>query len=111
MAPSTCLASSVSSFACRNLSLLKAPHSKVQAPGFSVVPVECAHKKGAGSTKNGRDSVSKRLGVKIYGDQACIAGNIIVRQRGSTVGSTSWRTSIFGLDTSVIVANDLLLLE
>tara|TARA_B100001175_G_C19480704_1_gene626979 strand:- start:1479 stop:1733 length:255 start_codon:yes stop_codon:yes gene_type:complete len=42
-----------------------------------------AHKKGAGSSKNGRDSLSKRLGVKIYGGQAIIAGNIIVRQRGT----------------------------
>lgn len=42
-----------------------------------------AHKKGAGSSKNGRESHSKRLGVKIYGGQAAIAGNIIVRQRGT----------------------------
>lgn len=42
-----------------------------------------AHKKGAGSSRNGRDSQSKRLGVKIYGGQAAIAGNIIVRQRGT----------------------------
>ena len=42
-----------------------------------------AHKKGAGSSKNGRESHSKRLGVKIYGGQATIAGNIIVRQRGT----------------------------
>ncbi len=42
-----------------------------------------AHKKGAGSSKNGRESHSKRLGVKIYGGQACKAGNIIVRQRGT----------------------------
>ncbi len=42
-----------------------------------------AHKKGVGSSKNGRDSKSKRLGVKIYGGQACAAGNIIVRQRGT----------------------------
>ncbi|MEN8697664.1 MAG: 50S ribosomal protein L27 [Bacteroidia bacterium] len=42
-----------------------------------------AHKKGAGSSKNGRESESKRLGVKIYGGQECIAGNIIVRQRGT----------------------------
>jgi large subunit ribosomal protein L27 len=42
-----------------------------------------AHKKAGGSTKNGRDSVSKRLGVKRYGGQAVIAGNIIVRQRGT----------------------------
>ena len=43
-----------------------------------------AHKKGAGSSKNGRESHSKRLGVKIFGGQAAIAGNIIVRQRGTT---------------------------
>ena len=42
-----------------------------------------AHKKGAGSSKNGRESHSKRLGVKIFGGQVCIAGNIIVRQRGT----------------------------
>ncbi len=42
-----------------------------------------AHKKGAGSTKNGRESHSKRLGIKIFGGQLAIAGNIIVRQRGT----------------------------
>jgi large subunit ribosomal protein L27 len=42
-----------------------------------------AHKKGVGSTDNGRDSKSKRLGVKLYGGQAARAGNIIVRQRGT----------------------------
>lgn len=42
-----------------------------------------AHKKGEGSVKNGRDSHSKRLGVKIYGGQPALAGNIIVRQRGT----------------------------
>ena len=42
-----------------------------------------AHKKGAGSSKNGRESESKRLGVKIFGGQDIIAGNIIVRQRGT----------------------------
>ena len=42
-----------------------------------------AHKKGAGSSKNGRESESKRLGVKIYGGQTITAGNIIVRQRGT----------------------------
>ena len=42
-----------------------------------------AHKKGEGSVKNGRDSQSKRLGVKIYGGQPAIAGNILVRQRGT----------------------------
>ena len=43
-----------------------------------------AHKKGAGSTKNGRDSISKRLGIKVYGNQAIKAGGIVVRQRGLT---------------------------
>jgi large subunit ribosomal protein L27 len=43
-----------------------------------------AHKKGVGSSKNGRESHSKRLGVKIFGGQTAIAGNIIVRQRGTT---------------------------
>ena len=42
-----------------------------------------AHKKGVGSSKNGRESASQRLGVKIWGGQQCIAGNIIVRQRGT----------------------------
>lgn len=42
-----------------------------------------AHKKGVGSSKNGRESASQRLGVKIWGGQKVVAGNIIVRQRGS----------------------------
>jgi large subunit ribosomal protein L27 len=42
-----------------------------------------AHKKGAGSSRNGRDSESKRLGVKLFGGQKAKAGNIIVRQRGT----------------------------
>ncbi|MEO1751861.1 50S ribosomal protein L27 [Thiofaba sp. EF100] len=42
-----------------------------------------AHKKAAGSSRNGRDSESKRLGVKLYGGQMAVAGNIIVRQRGT----------------------------
>ena len=42
-----------------------------------------AHKKGVGSSKNGRESASKRFGVKIFGGEACKAGNIIVRQRGT----------------------------
>ena len=42
-----------------------------------------AHKKGEGSVKNNRDSQSKRLGVKIYGGQPAVGGNIIVRQRGT----------------------------
>ncbi len=44
-----------------------------------------AHKKGQGSVKNGRDSRSKRLGVKKFGSQAVVAGNILIRQRGTKV--------------------------
>ncbi len=44
-----------------------------------------AHKKGLGSTKNGRDSISKRLGVKTFGGQAVTAGSIIMRQRGTKI--------------------------
>ena len=42
-----------------------------------------AHKKAGGSSRNGRDSAGRRLGVKLYGGQAAIAGNIIIRQRGT----------------------------
>jgi large subunit ribosomal protein L27 len=48
-----------------------------------------AHKKAGGSTKNGRDSHSKRLGVKRYGGEAVLAGNIIIRQRGTPVRAGS----------------------
>ncbi len=44
-----------------------------------------AHKKGVGSSKNGRDSESKRLGVKKYANESVVAGNIIVRQRGTKI--------------------------
>lgn len=44
-----------------------------------------AHKKGGGTTRNGRDSESKRLGVKVYGGQSINAGGIIIRQRGTRV--------------------------
>lgn len=47
--------------------------------------IQNAHKKGAGSTKNGRDSKGQRLGVKIYGDQVAKPGSIIIRQRGTKV--------------------------
>nr|GMC48666.1 50S ribosomal protein L27, chloroplastic [Ipomoea batatas]GMC52748.1 50S ribosomal protein L27, chloroplastic [Ipomoea batatas]GMC55674.1 50S ribosomal protein L27, chloroplastic [Ipomoea batatas] len=59
----------------------------VSFPLKSPVPltIESAHKKGAGSTKNGRDSPGQRLGVKIFGDQAAKPGSIIVRQRGTKV--------------------------
>jgi large subunit ribosomal protein L27 len=42
-----------------------------------------AHKKAGGSSRNGRDSAGRRLGVKLYGGQSCLAGNILVRQRGT----------------------------
>ncbi|CAA6664041.1 unnamed protein product [Spirodela intermedia] len=73
-------------------SVFKGEHSLLGAGGrasvsFPLNPapltIEAAHKKGAGSTKNGRDSKGQRLGVKIYGDQAAKAGAIIVRQRGT----------------------------
>ncbi|RYM35101.1 50S ribosomal protein L27 [Brumimicrobium glaciale] len=66
-----------------------------------------AHKKGVGSSKNGRESESKRLGVKIFGGQAAIAGNIIVRQRGTkhhpgvNVGIGKDHT-LFALTTGVV---------
>ena len=66
-----------------------------------------AHKKGAGSSHNGRESHSKRLGIKIYGGQMVVAGNIIVRQRGTVhhpgenVGLGSDHT-IFALTDGVV---------
>jgi len=48
-----------------------------------------AHKKAGGSTRNGRDSHSKRLGVKVFGGEAVLAGNIIIRQRGTKVRAGS----------------------
>ena len=60
-----------------------------RASPMPMVPltIEAAHKKGAGSTKNGRDSVSKRRGVKVYGGQPVPAGGIIIRQLGTKVSS------------------------
>ncbi|EPS70927.1 hypothetical protein M569_03836 [Genlisea aurea] len=55
----------------------------VSVPMKSPPTIESAHKKGAGSTKNGRDSPGQRLGVKVFGDQLAKAGSIIVRQRGT----------------------------
>ena len=53
----------------------------------TTVSIEAAHKKGAGSTKNGRDSESKRRGIKVFGGQPVRAGGIIYRQTGSTVSA------------------------
>jgi len=67
-----------------------------------------AHKKGAGSSNNGRESESKRLGIKIFGGQLAIAGNIIVRQRGtkhhpdSNVGMGKDHTLFALIDGTVI---------
>jgi large subunit ribosomal protein L27 len=66
-----------------------------------------AHKKGGGSTRNGRDSTAKRLGVKIYGGQQVLAGNIIVRQRGTRIhpGANVARSgddSLFALADGVV---------
>ena len=63
-----------------------------------------AHKKGVGSSKNGRESESKRLGVKIFGGQAIIAGNIIVRQRG-TVHNTGENVGL-GKDHTLFALTD-----
>ncbi|KAJ7946169.1 50S ribosomal protein L27 [Quillaja saponaria] len=59
------------------------PKLSISFPRKTPLTIQNAHKKGAGSTKNGRDSKGQRLGVKIFGDQAAKAGSIIVRQRGT----------------------------
>jgi len=63
-----------------------------------------AHKKGAGSSHNGRESHSKRLGIKIYGGQICKSGNIIVRQRG-TVHNAGQNVGI-GVDHTLFALSD-----
>jgi len=63
-----------------------------------------AHKKGAGSSHNGRESHSKRLGIKIYGGQIAIAGNIILRQRG-TVHHPGLNVGI-GVDHTIFALTD-----
>jgi len=64
----------------------------------------CAHKKGVGSSKNGRDSESKRLGVKRYDGQVVKAGNILVRQRGTKIHPGN-NVMIGGDDTLFAVAD------
>lgn len=76
---------SLSSNSLLGVSLPIAPKFSVSFPLKSPLTIESAHKKGAGSTKNGRDSPGQRLGVKIYGDQVAKPGSIIVRQRGTKV--------------------------
>lgn len=58
--------------------------------------MQAAHKKGAGSTKNGRDSNAQRRGVKVYGMQRVKAGGIIVRQLGTKVGNGGYVVEIWG---------------
>ncbi len=65
-----------------------------------------AHKKGVGSSKNGRESAAQRLGVKIWGGQKCVAGNIIVRQRG-TVHYPGTNVKIGKDDTLYAVADGI----
>ena len=72
-------------FACGNRLQHRQPLRVAVPVPFSV---EAAHKKGGGSTKNGRDSKSKRRGVKVYGGQPIRAGGIIVRQLGTKVQLT-----------------------
>lgn len=76
--------SSSSSFLKGDFGSLHVGHKfSVSFPLESPLKIESAHKKGAGSTKNGRDSPGQRLGVKIFGDQVAKPGAIIVRQRGT----------------------------
>ena len=78
------LNSTQSSFRCGSrLQQQARPRPALLAPG--PLHIEAAHKKGGGSTKNGRDSKAKRRGVKVYGGQPVKAGGIIVRQVGATV--------------------------
>ncbi len=69
-----------------------------------------AHKKGMGSTKNGRDSISKRLGVKKSDGQAVISGNILVRQRGTKIHPGT-NVMIGGDDTLFAVADGVVRYE
>ena len=67
-----------------------------------------AHKKAGGSTRNGRDSHSKRLGVKAFGGESVLAGNIIIRQRGTKVRAgnnvgTGTDHTLFALKTGQVV--------
>ena len=82
------LSSKLSAFATR---VAPAPNRVAErAPRTAVI--ECAHKKGTGSTKNGRDSNPKYLGVKKYGEEKVQVGSIIVRQRGNKVRRASRAT-------------------
>jgi len=70
-----------------------------------------AHKKGAGSTKNGRDSNSKRLGIKSFGNQKVKAGNILVRQRGMIFKpglnvKSGKDFTLFALNNGIVIYNN-----
>ena len=104
------------SLAPTTTTFLRGDRASLSVGGAVGVPVparrltiQMAHKKGAGSTKNGRDSKGQRLGVKIYGDQVAKPGAIIIRQRGTRVLPSSlapfaslpryWFALLFGLIT------------
>lgn len=74
---------SSSSFLSGDVSFASSSSVAPRPNGAFNLTIEAAHKKGSGSTKNGRDSISKRLGVKVYGDQPAQPGSIIVRQKGT----------------------------
>mmetsp|Transcript_20602 Transcript_20602/g.52810 ORF Transcript_20602/g.52810 Transcript_20602/m.52810 type:complete len:163 (-) Transcript_20602:55-543(-) len=107
MASLSMLSSRSSGFAASGRAQLANGASLRVAPVAAPLRIEAAHKKGAGSTKNGRDSNSQRRGVKVYGDQAVKAGGIIVRQVGNTwhagagVGQGKDYT-LFALDSGVV---------
>jgi large subunit ribosomal protein L27 len=84
MASLSMLSSRTSGFASSGRSQLGAASTASLRVPVAPLRIEAAHKKGAGSTKNGRDSNSQRRGVKVYGDQAVKAGGIIIRQVGNT---------------------------
>ena len=79
--------SAASSLFAGDSRLPSAADASASLPCSPGLVIEAAHKKGSGSTKNGRDSNPKMLGVKIYGDQVAKPGAIIVRQRGTKVTS------------------------
>lgn len=86
------------------------PRLSVSHSSSFPLTIEAAHKKGAGSTKNGRDSRGQRLGVKIFGDQVAKPGAIIVRQRGTkvltthpTLSSSSISVSIKSISAFIVV--------
>jgi large subunit ribosomal protein L27 len=92
------------SFLSGSSSLRMTPSVSLPRIQRSALIIRNAHKKGAGSTKNGRDSAGRRLGVKVYGDQVAKPGSIIVRQRGTKVCSSfTLLSSIFQLGEIIML--------